>query len=73
MSVKSFSLEVSAKEKMLEEVSNAAIEAEKTMFGYELSVKSLEGKLLNIENENDGLREELSKKRAEWRNKKRWN
>jgi len=58
-------LEVSAKEKMLEEVSNAAIEAEKTIFGYELSVKSLEGKLLHLENENDGLRKELSNKRAD--------
>ena len=58
-------LEVSAKEKMLEEVSNAAIEAEKAIFGYELSVKSLEGKLLNLENENDRLREELSKKSAD--------
>lgn len=62
-------LEVSAKEKMLEEVSNAAIEAEKTIFGYELSVKSLEGKLLNLENENDGLREELSKKRDDFEGK----
>ena len=59
-------LEVSAKEKILEEVSNAAIEAEKAIFGYELSVKSLEGKLLNLENENDRLREELSKKSADF-------
>ena len=62
-------LEVSAKEKILEEVSNAAIEAEKAIFGYELSVKSLEGKLLNLENENDRLREELSKKRDDFEGK----
>jgi len=62
-------LEMTAKEKMLEEVSNAAIEAEKTIFGYEVSVKSFEGKLANLENENDRLREELSKKRADFEGK----
>jgi len=62
-------LEVSAKEKKLEEVSNAAIEAEKTIFGYEVSVKCLEGKLVNLENENDKLREEMSKKRADFDSK----
>ena len=62
-------LEVTAKEKMLEEVSNAAIEAEKTIFGYEVSVKSFEGKLVNLEKENDRLRDELSKKRADFEGK----
>ena len=46
-------LEVTAKEKMLEEASNAAIEAEKKLFGLELSVKSLGGKVVSLETEND--------------------
>ena len=62
-------LEVSAKEKRLEEVSNAAIEAEKKIFGFEVSVKSLEGKVVSLENENDNLRDLLSKKRADFEGK----
>ena len=58
-------LEVTAKEKMLEEASNAAIEAEKKLFGLELSVKSLEGKVVSLETENDRLRQSLSQKSAE--------
>ena len=58
-------LEVTAKEKMLEEASNAAIEAEKKLFGLELSVKSLEGKVVSLETENDRLRQGLSQKSAE--------
>merc|ERR1719370_1889584 len=58
-------LEVTAKEKMLEEASNAAIEAEKKLFGLEMSVKSLEGKVASLETENDRLREGLSQKSAE--------
>ena len=58
-------LEVTAKEKMLEEASNAAIEAEKKLFGLEMSVKSLEGKVVSLETENDRLRQGLSQKSAE--------
>merc|ERR1719494_241110 len=57
--------EVTAKEKMLEEASDAAIEAEKKLFGLELSVKSFEGKVVSLETENDRLRQGMSQKSKE--------
>lgn len=52
--------ELSEKEKRLEHAVNATIEAEKKIFDLEINVKSLNGKLSLMEEENSTLREESS-------------
>ena len=54
--------EVAVKERRLEEALNSAIEAEKKIFEMEMSVKSLEGRVELLDNENFDLREEVVRK-----------
>lgn len=51
-------IELGDKERKLEDAANAAIEAEKKIFDFEVNVKSLEAKLSLLEEENSCLRKE---------------
>ena len=53
---------VTAKERRLEETSNALIEAEKKIFDFEISVKSLKSRLEQAEGDNERLRAEGASK-----------